>query len=380
MSVSVRAQFGKPKYGAKLGNKIFRILESKPNEPVTNIYRIIPPIKTGIEDGRWTAFFAQHFGYGGVDKSDAKKTKARPFACPKKENFNTKMVLVPCAECDKIESQKALLASRQQALEAEGRTEEEIDALLAPLKSWCRNHNQDRKWYMNVMNQAGEFGTLAIPHKAMGKLKARIEECQKDEDIGDPMDFDKGAWFDFRRTGKGRTTEYDVFIHKVKVDIGGGKKAEIAKPAPLSDAQLEQVLKECPDLLVGSLMRVVSTEQVAMLVASSGDPEEIDAIMGTAVKVEESASPKPKFSAANQAAQAVKPAAPAQPSLQISGDEEAELERQLAAARAKRLAAQKAEVAPARKPAPAVDLSVGDDDGDGEDLSPEELVKLFKKK
>jgi hypothetical protein len=387
-AVSVRAQFGKPKYGAKTGHKTWRIAESKPNEVVSNIFRILPPMKSGLEDGIWAAFFAQHFGYSGVDKVDASKQKARPFACPKKENFTTKMVTVGCAECDKREAQEALLAARKAALEAEGHSEEEIDSILAPLKSWCKNHNQDRKWYINVVNQKNEFGVIAIPHKAYQKLKAVIKRLMEEDGRPDPIaDYDKGVWFDFRRTGKGRNTEYDVLVVEETIDVGGGRKAKVVKDAPLTDAQLEQALKECPDLIVGALMRVVSPEQVAMLVASSGDPEEVDAILGSAQRVEASASPtKPRLSAANAAAQAVKPnmtkadadRAKAQDAIEAfnsanrktttAADDVAELERQLEEAKKRKLAA----ASKVERPAPP-EL---DED---EDLSPEELEKLLKK-
>jgi hypothetical protein len=359
-AVSVRAQFGKPKYGAKTGHKTWRVIENE-----QNVYRILPPLKSGMEDGTWAIFLAQHFGYGGVDKADAGKTKARPFACPKKENFTTKMVTVSCAECDKIEAQKDLLEARKKVLETEGRTEEEIDSILAPLKSWCKNHNQDRKWYLNVMNEKGEFGVLAIPHKAYQKLKLVRERKEKETGFDPIGDLDNGLWFDFRRTGKGRLTEYDVFVVEETVDVGG-RKLKADKAAPLSDAQLEQALKECPDLVVNALMRVVSTEQVAMLVASSGDPEEVDAILGSPSKVESSVSPAKKVSAANAAAQAVKPAAVSTP---VMDDEEAELRRQLAEATKRKAAGVKVAPKPAPAPAPEID--------EDDDLSPEELEKLF---
>lgn len=362
-AVNVRAQFGKPKYGQKTGHKTWRIQEEKPGTKVSNVYRILPPIKSGLEDGTWAIFLSQHFGYSGVDKADASKTKARPFACPKKENFTTKMVTVPCAECDKNEAQRALQESRKAALEAEGKDEEEIDSMLAPLKSYNRNHNQDRKWYVNVMNEAGEFGVLAIPHKAFGKLKSLIKRLQEEDGV-EPIgvaEGDVGAWFDFRRTGKGRNTDYDVLVVQESVDLGNGRKGKAHKPAPLSDKQLEQAFKDCPDLVVGALMRVVTPEQVQMLVASSGDPEEVDAILGTAQRVESSASPaKPKLSAAHAVAQAVKP--PAAP------DEEEELMRRLSQVQAKKAAGTKM-VAKAPEP-----------EDEDEDLSPEELEKLFPSK
>jgi len=299
--MSIRAQFGKPKYGQKTGHKTWRVEDD--NKP--NVYRILPPMKSHQEDGEWGIYLGQHFGYSGVDRTDSSKTKARPFACPKKENYHTKMVTVGCAECDKIDTQKALLESRKAALEAEGRSEEEIDQILAPLKSWCKNHNQDRKWYVNAMNAKGEFGVLAFPHKAMQKLRGVIERLQKEAGLEPIGDLDKGVWFDFRRTGKGRNTDYDVLVVEETVLVDGRKLKDV-KLAPLSDEQLEAAQKECPDLTIQALMRVVTPEQVKMLVASSGDPEEVDTIFGLAQKNESSASPAKKPSAASAAAAAVR--------------------------------------------------------------------------
>lgn len=363
--------FGKPKYGQKTGHKTWRVVENEPN-----VFRVLPPIKSHVEDGEWAIFLGQHFGYAGVDRTDASKTKARPFACPKKENYHTKMVTVACAECDKIDAQKALLESRGAALANEGKTEEEIDQILAPLKSWCKNHNQDRKWYINVMSQKGEFGVLAIPHKAMQKLKIVIKRLQEENGLEPIADFDKGVWFDFRRTGKGRNTEYDVLVVEELVEVGGRKLRDI-KLAPLTDAQLDQALKECPDLTIQTLMRVATPEQVKLLVASSGDPEEVDAIFNMSQKTEASASPAKKPSAAAAAAAAVAPKPPPSRELeafQSSPDEEALLEKQLAEARAKKAAA-----AALKAKAEAEKKAAAKDEGDSDELSPEELAGLFDK-
>jgi hypothetical protein len=330
----IRSQFSKPKYGQKGGHSNFSVEEDK-----ANVYRILPPMKSGTEDGRWAIYLAQHFGYKGVDKSDPNKEKARPFACPKKEDYKTKMVLVDCDECIRVAEQRDILEQKEHALKEEGRTDEEIGQILAVLKGWVKNHNQDRKWYINVMSLDGKFGVLRIAHKHKLALDAAIKLVQENHGI-DPLDIDAGVWFDFRRSGRGPTTNHTVTPVTETVNVNGRNLMAI-KGAALTDAQLEQAFKECPDLKVENLMRVVSPEQVRLLVKGSGDPEEVDKVFGLSQNADREKSPTPVGKPQVKPTVKVEAPAPAKAPAPVVDDLDAQIAR---------LQAQKAAKAP--KPAP----------------------------
>jgi hypothetical protein len=174
----------------------------------------------------------------------------------------------------------------------------------------------------------------------------------------DPISADGGVWFDFVRTKTGhRDQDVEDRVSAVQeyVDVGGGKKAKVYKEAPLTEGQREQAVQDCPDL--AKMFTALTHEQVAMLVASSGDPAEVDQIFAMAqANKEASASasrrvavapaPTPKPAPAPAPKPAPAPAAPAA----APGVDLATLMAQVAALQAQ-IAAAKTPAAPAAKPA-----------------------------
>lgn len=372
--------FGKAKVGGG-GNftKNFRLKDGPQS------YRLLPPMKSCAETGEWAVYMGTHFGYKGVNDRDPSKPFHRTFKCIEDVDFRTKMVLQDCPECDLIEQQTAALKSIEAATKDEDGndlTSEQIAELAEPYKAWKKEHNCDRKWHINVKNAAGEFGVLQISHKTKKKLEARIQSLLADDQI-DAFDFEQGAWFKFTRTGKGIDTDDTVDVEYESVRENG-KTMKMVKTAPMTVAEAEQALKECPDLRTN--VRDVTYEQIKLLVGCSGDPVEVDEILAMGQKKE--ASPA-AAKATVKAASAPKPAvvAPkaepkAEPVQEVAAeedDEEAALAAQMAALKAKKAAA-KAAASPAATvasptPASTPTAEVADQFG----LDREKFMSRFKK-
>ncbi len=272
---------GKAKYGnGGTFAKNFRLQTPKNKDETTNnIYRIFPPIKSQAETGKWAMYWGIHFGYRGKDRQDPSKTKIRTFKCVEDKDFRTQMIRKECAECNLIAANKRLKEERTAQMKASGQTKEDIDTLLGPLDTWLRDHNVDRKWYINVVNDQGEFGTLAISHKAKKQLDAKLGELTQ---MGiDGIDPEQGVWFNFKRTGKGIEVQDTV---EVVMDRQGLQMT--LKLAPLSEEQCRQGLAMLPDLL--DVVTVISSEQIGMLVTGSGDPDEVDAVFNQSATRESS--------------------------------------------------------------------------------------------
>lgn len=364
--MSTTGGFGKPKYGSS-GPQIkhYRLKEG------SNVFRVLPPMKSLAEFGKWCLYYSVHYGYFGVNRADPSKPSYRTFRCIEDKNLRTGMIKQDCPECNKNGVQRKLLEAAQADLKQQGKSDEDIKISCAPLNGYLKSHNVDRKWYMNVLTEAGEVGVLEISHKCKKQLDAQIEKLQKEKGIKDPLDVDTGVWFDFLRTGNNKKVSEIVdtvsaVYEQVTIE---GKKYDAIKQGPLTEEQVQKALTECPDLGQGMIRELTYTQiQNLVDISDAADPEAVDLILGISQQASAPAStptpapaPKPAAAKPTPAPAAAKPipaaVAPA------ADSEEAVLEAQLAALRAKKAAAAAAaEAAAAEVPAPDELSDLSDDD------------------
>lgn len=247
--------------------------------------RILPPMHSLAEKGKWAMYHGQHFGYAGNAKEPG-KVRQRPFQCIEQTDFRTKIVTVACVACEVIAEKRAERDAREAEYKQKGKTESEIRELLEPLTGWLKKHNCDRKWHINVMNRAGEFGVLQISHTLKKTLDVKLEEVRTKKKI-DPMLPDQGVWLRFSRMGKFPVQD------AVEVVMAGDDEVGFkTERAPLTDAQCDQAEKVCPDLATG-VVKAISSSQIAQLVACSGDPDEVDRIWLQGSKTAERSPARP---------------------------------------------------------------------------------------
>lgn len=273
--------FGKPKYGG--GSSFAKTIRLK--EGTVTVVRILPPMKSLADLGLWAIYSGTHFGYKGVNQRDPSKPSLRTFKCIEEKDFRSKTLLQDCPECDLIaqreEEEKELKLEAKKA----GHSSDEIDELAKPLSDWLRDHNCDRKWKMNVKTQQGEYATLHLSHKTKKKVDAKISSILTEDGI-DALDIEQGVWFKFTRTGRGIETEDAVDVEYESVrDPSTGRVSRTIKLAPLTQAEAEQALRECPDLT--TLDREISHEQIKLLTMCSGEPEDVDEIFAIGQKNKE---------------------------------------------------------------------------------------------
>lgn len=324
------------------------------------VVRILPPMKSLADSGEWAIYAGTHFGYKGVNPKDRSKPTYRTFKCIQERDFKTKMVLQDCPECDLINARDEELKALEADAKAKGHSEDEVKELSAPLKTWLSDHNCDRKWHMNVKMQDGSFAILQISHKTKKLLEAEIARVLTEDGI-EALELDQGVWFRFNRTGKGVETQDTVSVEYESVR-DNGRVIRTVKLAPLTEAECEKALKECPDLT--TTVRSISYEQIKLLTQCSGDDEDVDAILAMGQKKEASpqatqpmrerpsstpAAPKVQTQAAAPA-----PASQAAQPAPVAGGE-ADIQAQIAALQAQLLAKSAApqQATPAQETAPA---------------------------
>jgi hypothetical protein len=245
--------------------------------------RIVPPLHSLAEKGFWARYHGQHFGYAGNAKEPG-KVRQRPFACIQQTDFRTKIVTVECAACDIIEEKRSEREAREAEYKSKGKNEQEIRELLEPLTQWLKKHNCDRKWHINCMDRAGNFGVLQISHTLKKALDVKLDEMRNKRKI-EPIDKDSGVWIRFSRMGKFPVQDS---VEVVMSETADGRFEY--ERCPLTEQQCEQAEKVCPDLQSG-VVKTITAAQIAQLVGCSGDPDEVDRIWAQGSKTVERSTP-----------------------------------------------------------------------------------------
>lgn len=241
----------------------------------SNVYRLIPPIKSCRSTGEWRKYYGIHFGYYGVSTKDLTKPRCRPFKCIEEKDMETKMVRRECPECTLVEDKRETLKKAEAEYKVQGKSDSDIKQLLETQQRWIGNHQANRKWHINVMNQQGQFGTLKISNRTMKSLKKLIETLENEEQVK-AFDLNGGCWINIIRDGDGFSTPDTVEAIKETVTIQNGIRAQVIKPAPLTNSQKLEAATVCADL--NTLVSEISDQQIRLLTKCSGDPSEVDAI------------------------------------------------------------------------------------------------------
>jgi hypothetical protein len=334
--------WGTPKYGGSGSMQTWSL------ENGDNVYRILPPMLSFAESGRWTNYVTVHYGYTGTDPKNP-NGKKKPFRCIEVKDRRSGMVLEECPECTLFEERKQLLTEREAELRAQFKAEKKpdqeieelLEAALLSLRTWVKDHRPDRKHYLNVMDREGTFGQLKISHRTKKSLEAKIDELRAEGT--DPLALDQGVFFNIKRIGKGFTDPdvVEVVTQKVEVMVDGKKKLfpEVVM-RPLTEQESEKALRECRDLAdVGGF--VLTREQIRELTECSGDPEEIDKIFARSRR---EASPRPRQVSASANDNGRSAAGPANDNASAVDASDPRVQARLAELRTRREAEERAKV------------------------------------
>lgn len=261
-----------------------------------NFVRFLPQMHSLADDDRgWAVYHPMHWGYEGVDPKDETKTKAKPFRCIKETDRRTDMVLQACPECDLIDQHKAKAEEIKATLTAKAKAdglnekaaEDFIKTGMKPINEWLKAHRWDGKWYLGA-KKGEEFGQFKIPHRMKKQLEALLEKHGKEDGI-DGLALDQGLVFCIKRIGDGFGTP-DTIEPAYEDVVMNGSKFKKLRQDPLTEDQATAALAKIEDLSKAGGLRL-TFDQIQSLVDCSGDPEEVDAIIGTKKK-EESAPAK----------------------------------------------------------------------------------------
>jgi len=263
--------------------------------PGDNIYRIMPPMFDSREKGLWAYYYSDHFGF--VDSKGMK----RKFLCSR---VYSNRVLQPCLFCEDQEHKKAqleILSKKLSSLhedlallkdhqgEAYNRIQEEISEIEQKKSMISRLISRNTAFYVNAMNQNGEFGILGLKktvyQELVGKrekngmrVEGMLQKLKSEENI-DPLSPNEGVWFNIIRTGTGFTDiRYKVEL-VYETEIINGKKMRSIKKAPLTNQQKQLALTKCQNL--ATLFDYINLTLEEQNLVINGSPDTVTAVLNS---------------------------------------------------------------------------------------------------
>lgn len=131
-----------------------------------NVYRVLPPMFSQARTGKYGVYHQIHRGIRGTDG------KQRAFHCPEETDRKTKLITKHCALCDRVRELEAQLKEAG----AKGASKEQMKDFRVKYIMPIQN---ERKYYLNAVNQANDLVVLTIGSKHFQALKAKCDEYDK---------------------------------------------------------------------------------------------------------------------------------------------------------------------------------------------------------
>lgn len=354
--------FGQSNYGGNYIKKKYAKL--KDGEAA---YRILPALGELAAQGKWSVFWKVHYGYKNS------KGELRTFESPLVKNNKSKMIEVPDAALERIETLKAAFEAAKKANDGPK------IAALDKLVGQKGQYNLDSNHYMNAIDEQGNIVILKIRHRAKVALDAAIKR-ERAKGI-DPLSPTDGRFFVFHRSGMGLDTVFQVSVKQETVDVPGFGPMQrdiVHKLTPeianrCGTRQPDGSFRYAEAANLDTLYKKPTSEQVARIVKEGAAA--VDEILDTkggqhdeppADDYEDNTSSAPV--AQNLAPAPAPAAAPAQPSAQEAmAAEIARLQAQIASTQAQAYQQVQAplqqaapvQAAPATTPAPTAAVNTG---------------------
>lgn len=250
-------KIGKASYGGFTKKKFFKLKEGSLS------FRVLPPLGTLADQGKWSMFYKVHYGY-----KDS-QGKLRPFQSSLVINRSTKMVDVPDAALERIQKMKSQLEDAKRTNNKE--MIEKLNKFVGPKGLY----NLDSNHYLNVIDESGNIGILKLRHRAKLVLDSAIKKL-REEGI-DPLSVDNGRFFTFTRNGMGLDTTFQVEVKQESFKVEGIGMVKRDVVHKLDDEIINRLSSEAADL--STLFKALSAEEIQSIVTNGVSA--IDAIFSS---------------------------------------------------------------------------------------------------
>lgn len=238
---------------------------------VDNVYRIIPPIHSLADSGKYYHFVKYHRGFKNSNGTTCQ------FACTERDDFKTKIIVQRCPVCDMVTELKA----KRDAASDAGASKEDLDRFN---KENIWPFEVKKTYFLNAIDQSGKVGILQLPSKLFRSLESLIQqELAKGRDILGMT----GAYVNLIKQSRYKgdnQAAYFASLYKETVTVNG-EQFERSKSHELTPEILKQLESDAYDL--PTTIRSIPMEQVAALVAAQGAERAalVDRFFGASEKV-----------------------------------------------------------------------------------------------
>jgi hypothetical protein len=200
-------------------------------EEGSNVYRVLPPfgdpeIHKNYPYRKWSIAWLL----------DPKSGNRRPFATPMTDGED-------CPVKEYQDALKEAIDAKKAELKAQGCSDAEIKEQLKGLHEVQWNVRVQHLYAYNACDKSGNVGLLELKstaHKAMKKMMSQyIQEYGQDPtSLNSDLEDDAGVWFNIKKEGSGKETEYNVEYHQSMVKINGRPVREDDR-SPLPDVVVQ---------------------------------------------------------------------------------------------------------------------------------------------
>jgi len=214
-----------------------------------NVYRVLPPLFSLAEHGRYAKWYAVHRGLRGTDG------RQKAFMCLEETEQKTRLITRHCPLCDLTRD----LEAQVKLAKDKGATKDQLQnfriKMIMPVQS-------ERKYYINVVNQDNQIGVLPISSRMFNGLRAL---CEEEDKKGRDITGRDGLFLNFKKQTKYKGDKDAV--HSVGLFLQSSTDGSY-RPVihQLTTEFVERLKTEAADL--NELFKSLTQEEVAALAAA----------------------------------------------------------------------------------------------------------------
>jgi hypothetical protein len=261
----MQVQIGSSNFGGQSGFQKRNTYYLSDKNNGNNIFRVLPPLHSLAAKGQYYKYWSVYQNF--MDSNG----KTRWFSSIEEFDAKTKTIRVVDPLAEKLKEYKA----QQDMMKQAGATEEQLDGFY---QNYIKPFTPSKKYYVNVITQDNQIGTLALPITAFQSLKALAAEYnQKNIDITGM----RGIFLNFKRVQGARKVDvtYSVDVFRESVNMNG-EMVEKAKVHELTQDIINRLGTETEDLV--SLHVIPTAEDLQLLAIAPAEQRGlvVDRIVG----------------------------------------------------------------------------------------------------
>jgi hypothetical protein len=234
----------------------FFYLKSGINTKVDNIYRILPPVHSLAQHGKYAKYHAIHKNLRGTPSEKNNKGAYFPFACIQEKDKNG-IITRHCPLCDRVFELDAQLKLAKDQGASKDQMQDFRMAQIMPIQS-------DKKYYLNVVNQENKIGVLPITYTMFQALEHLMAEF---DSKGIDLTGQEAPFLNFTVTQKYKGDQDAV--HKVDAFLAPSTDGSFRYVShAMTPDFIERMRTEARDLT--KLFREIDVESLAALAVGDG--------------------------------------------------------------------------------------------------------------